>query len=103
MLIFFEKKGLNLKKSLGATEFYEKLGQKNQNFVVNSKLSHFDKNLSLNHNLIYCETRGHSELARREVSSKDNSQYTNLYKRCAASSRFRTFRNELAANKKIEF
>jgi predicted nucleic-acid-binding Zn-ribbon protein len=34
MLIFFEKKGLKVKKkSLGATEFYEKNGSKKKNIV----------------------------------------------------------------------
>jgi hypothetical protein len=35
MLIFFEKKGLKVvQKSLGATEFYEKMCQKNQSRPV---------------------------------------------------------------------
>jgi hypothetical protein len=55
LLIFFEKKGVYFfRKSLGATEFYEKTSQKkNQTFLLsfNSKLSHFDKNLNLNLNL----------------------------------------------------
>jgi hypothetical protein len=45
----FREKGTKSfsKKSLGATEFYEKMGKKT---VKNhSKLSHFDKNLNLNH------------------------------------------------------
>jgi hypothetical protein len=77
----FREKGP--KKSLGATEFDEKMGQKNHSslFVLsfNSKLSQFDNNINLNLNLnykclsppwrkpiwflIFGEARGHSELA----------------------------------------
>jgi hypothetical protein len=52
-LIFFENKGLQVsQKSLGATEFFEKLGKKIViDFLLSfhSKLSHFDKNLNLNY------------------------------------------------------
>jgi hypothetical protein len=50
--IFREKEGTIFKKSLGTTEFYEKMGQVRSDqvivdffVVINSKLSHFDKNL----------------------------------------------------------
>jgi hypothetical protein len=47
----FREKGT---KSFKETEFYDKMGQKNDGktfFVVSSKLSHFDKNFNLNLNL----------------------------------------------------
>jgi hypothetical protein len=70
-------------KSLGATEFYEKMA-----FTNLAKTDVI---------LIYGEARGRSELALEiygERFPKDPSQCTNLCKRCAASSRFRAFRNE---------
>jgi hypothetical protein len=52
-MIFLEKKGLKFfKKSLRATEFYEKMGQKEHRslffLTFNSKFSHFDMNINLN-------------------------------------------------------
>jgi hypothetical protein len=112
MFIFFKKKGLNFfKKSLGATEFYEKMDQKKNPsrlylLSFNSKLRHFDKSINFNLNLkhkclsptgrkpiwflIYGEACGHSELAWQIYGERAS----NFYKRCAASSRFRAFRYE---------
>jgi hypothetical protein len=84
-----------------------------QTFLLsfNSKLSHFNKNLNLKSQmvftklgktdmvLIYGEARGHSELARQIYGemfpqSIGTSQCKNLCKFCAASLRFRAFKNE---------
>jgi hypothetical protein len=101
MLIFFEKRRPTiLKKSLGVTKLYEKMGQKNHSRLCllsfNSKLSHFDININLNLNLnhkclsptwrkpirlvIYGEAREHSELAREIYGERfpQRSQCMNL-------------------------
>jgi hypothetical protein len=113
--IFREKGAKSVsKKKLGVTEFYENMGPKKisrlfcchliQNYVTDKNLN---LNLSLNHKWLSRNRYGfdgHSELARQSTVF---SQCTNLSKHCAASSRFRAFRNEQARswpfNEKITF